>query len=88
MARNSKQDEIPKVLIYVGPSTKAIRQYSSFIGGHPKQLEEVLKEHPALKSMFVEPDELDTFEKNRQIKGTAESVLYEKAKKILLGGNE
>ncbi|MER2153609.1 MAG: hypothetical protein ABS917_05445 [Solibacillus sp.] len=87
MARINKKDEAPQLLIYVGPSTKSIRQYSSYIGGYPKQLESLLKENPVLNSMFISPEELDAFEKDRKVKGTAASVTYEKAKTILLGGN-
>lgn len=62
-----------KQIIYIGDSIGSLlKQDTVFIGGIPNNLNELLKEKPLIKNLFVDLNELVDKKKKLKVKGTLE----------------
>lgn len=71
-------DNSEAVFIYVGPTTKIITKYASFIGGLPPHLKEHFEKCKILEKLFVPAEEFTEFEKNLADANSVERMLYDK----------
>lgn len=69
------------VFIYVGPTTKIITKYASFIGGLPPHLKEHFEKCKTLEKLFVPAEQFTEFELNLADANSVERMLYDKVYK-------
>lgn len=68
------------VLIYVGPTTKQLTQYATFIGGQPGHMKEHFEKCKVLEKLFITTKEFESFEKQLSDTNSVESMLFNKVK--------
>ncbi|MGE7794991.1 hypothetical protein [Lysinibacillus fusiformis] len=68
------------VFIYVGPTTKQLTQYATFIGGLPVHMKEHLDKCKVLEKLFIPTKEFESFETQLSDANSVESMLFKKAK--------
>ncbi|SPT95560.1 Uncharacterised protein [Lysinibacillus capsici] len=68
------------VLIYVGPTTKQLTQYATFIGGKPDHMKEHFDKCKVLEKLFIPTKEFESFEKQLADGNSVESMLFKKVK--------
>ncbi|MER2089515.1 MAG: hypothetical protein ABS920_07245 [Sporosarcina sp.] len=69
------------VFIYVGPTTKVVTKYASFIGGLPPHLKEHYEKCKTLEKLFVPAEQFTEFELNVADANSVERMLYDKVYK-------
>lgn len=79
--KETVSEEKDTVFIYCGPTNNQISRYTSYKNGYPFHLKTHLEKCPALKIMFVLPEDFSKFEKNVVQKGTVENIFFEEVKK-------
>lgn len=77
----SKQEQAPvkaERLIYCGPSmpTRALQQYAVYKGGLPVHLDDLFKECPAIKTLFVPVANLRKIQTALGVIGSPEHIQY------------
>ena len=82
-AKQSKEkaasNKTEAVFIYVGPTTKVITKYASFIGGLPPHLKQHFEKCKILEKLFVPAEKFTEFEVNLADANSVERMLYDKA---------
>ncbi|MEA0565532.1 hypothetical protein [Lysinibacillus irui] len=68
------------VLIYVGPTTKQLTQYATFIGGLPGHMKAHFDKCKVLERLFIPTKEFESFEKQLSDANSVESMLFQKVK--------
>lgn len=68
------------VFIYVGPTTKQLTQYATFIDGLPEHMKEHFEKCKVLKKLFILTKEFESFEKQLSDANSVESMLFKKVK--------
>ena len=76
--KQTVSDNSEAVFIYVGPTTKVITKYSSFIGGLPPHLKEHFEKCKTLEKLFVLAENFTEFELNLADANSVERMLYDK----------
>lgn len=75
---------LPDPCVYCGPSVRGVaKQYTTYMGGIPEPLQELIQAHPTARAMLVAPGKFAAFRKRLETTGTAEAVLYKKLKSEL-----
>lgn len=77
--QNTSVGEKKETLIYCGPTTKGIKQFSSYIGGFPDTMNTHIEKCGVLKGLFVKVEDFPTFNKNLKDKSSIESAMFEQA---------
>lgn len=73
----------PQPCVYCGPTIKGIaRQYTVYIAGVPRLLEELVKENPLAKGLIVSVEQLPETRRALEKAGTPENILYQKMQAI------
>lgn len=73
------------VLIYVGPTTKQLTQYATFIGGKPDHMKEHFDKCKVLERLFIPTKEFENFEKQLSDTNSVENMLFNKVKDYFKG---
>lgn len=73
------------VLIYVGPTTKQLTQYATFIGGKPSHMKEHFEKCKVLEKLFIPTKEFESFEKQLSDTNSVESMLFNKVRDYFKG---
>lgn len=81
--KNTRNTKNINQLIYVGPTLSEGRLSFStvFYDGIPAYLQEIIKDHPWFRQLFVPVSELELAHKATQEKGSYLNILFNKAKK-------
>ncbi len=71
-------------LIYVGPSLRhaQLMRHQIFIGGYPAKVDEIEKNCPNIRKLFVPIAQLETAEKAVRTKGTPLNKYFRKAMEV------
>ena len=77
-------------VIYCGPTIRKVdlRSNQVFNAGIPKVYEDVMKECPAVSSLFVPVSNLTHVQAALKNSGSPESILYKNIQKYLSGGDK
>lgn len=85
--RDGKKDDfkgIPDPFVYCGPSVRGVaRQYTTFQGGIPGPLKELIRQHPAVRSLIVPTGRFADVRRKLETIGTAEYIVYQKVRSEL-----
>lgn len=75
---------LPKqeIVMYIGPDIPGAKQNTVFNNGLPDALKEKVKEHPVFRSLVVPVEKLAQARVELENRGSALSVLYQKAQEI------
>ncbi len=78
------KESLPKqeIVMYIGPDIPGAKQNTVFNNGLPDALKEKIKEHPVFRSLIVPVGKLAQARVELEKKGSALSVLYQKAQEI------
>lgn len=66
------------VLIYVGPTTKLLTRYASFVGGLPTHMDEHFEKCKVLKKLFIDTKDFGEFEQSLLDASSVEATLFNK----------
>lgn len=71
-------------MVYCGPSVRGVaRQYMVYYGAMPETLQAFAEQHKAVKGLIVPLERFAETRRNLEVKGTAETILYQKVKNEL-----
>lgn len=65
-------------VVYVGPKIEGLKQNTTYIKGIPKVAEDIIKEKPLVKKLFVKVSEVAQAKKQLSQENSALSVVYRK----------
>ena len=72
---------IPDPCVYCGPSVRNVaRQYTTFKGGLPQELKELVRKHPIARRLIIAPNRFAVTRQRLETPGTAEAIIYKKLK--------
>lgn len=74
----SEEVESGVVLIYVGPTTKQLTRYASFVGGLPTHMEEHFEKCKVLKKLFIDTKDFSEFQQSLLDASSVETMLFNK----------
>jgi hypothetical protein len=79
---------IPARMIYVGPNVPggALQRFQVFKGGLPPYCEDLIRENPEIRGLFVPVEELETVRRKIEEPGTNEARLFYAVQKKLVKG--
>lgn len=86
--KNLKKSEVNKIenktVIYMGPSIPGkITSTGKIYKNIPKYIADFISKNPVIGKLFINVEDLPSFKKNIQIKGTIENSLYSQAVNII-----
>lgn len=69
----------PSPCVYCGPTVRGVsRQYTTYVGGVPEELEAFVRRHPEARGLIVSVDSFPTVRERLNRSGTAEAILFRK----------
>lgn len=78
---------VPVAVVYCGPTLKGIvKQFTVFTNGLPTAVDELIAKNPVVGNLVIPVDELAAFRAELKTPGSAASVIFTEASKIIKGG--
>lgn len=86
-AQETTSEEVKSevVLIYVGPTTKQLTRYASFVGGLPTHMDEHFEKCKVLKKLFIDTKDFGEFEQSLSDASSVETMLFNKVQDYFSG---
>ena len=83
----AKTTQFQKVYCGANWLKHGLTKFQVYIGGFPFNVQAAIKELPILENLFCDVEELDTFRKKINTKGTREAQLYIKTEEYINKNN-
>lgn len=65
-------------VVYVGPKIAGLKKNTTYIKGIPKSAEDIIKEKPLIKNLFIKVSEIAEAKKQLADENSALSIIYRK----------
>lgn len=65
-------------VVYIGPKIGGLKKNTTYVKGIPKAADEIIKEKPAIKKLFVKVSEVADAKKQLSQENSALSIIYRK----------
>ena len=84
-----KEFTFPSPCVYCGPSVRGVsQQFTVYTGMIPKPLVDFVREYPAARGLIVPTGRFAKTRERLMTTGTAESMLFQRVKSEVQGGND
>lgn len=76
--KKSAEKTTQEPVVYVGPKIAGVKRNTTYIKGIPKVAEDIIKEIPLIKKLFVKVSEIAEAKKQLSQENSALSIVYRK----------